>query len=1042
QQACPRLDGTDAAPGCVWIGRLQLEASPRGGRFREEVELFTRDAVRLPGDAEHWPLDVRDGTTTVAVVEREGAPVVFLGPGSHVLTGTFSWSSLPSALGVPEEASLVELRLAGARVAHPERDDEGRLFLRRPDREAGDADRLDVQVQRKLMDGVPLLLTTRIVLDVAGKAREVVLGRALPTGFTPLQLDAPLAARVEPDGRLRVQLRPGKWVFLLVARGDGPIGSVVRPDPAGPWTEGDETWVFEAAPAVRVVTLEGLPAVDPSQTQLPSEWRALPAFAVRTGEALRLVEQRRGNADPEPDQLTLDRQLWLDTDGRGWTFQDRLGGELRRSWRLEMPGPATLGRAAVQGQDQPLTRLGPAAPPGVEVRQGTLAMTADGRVDHGGGRLPAVAWAHDFTRVAALAHLPPGWSLLGATGVDEVQGTWIQHWSLLDLFLVLVLALATARLFGWRVGALALVALVLSFPEAGAPRWAWLAVLVAVGLRRVLPEGRLRTLARGFGWLAFGILALVLVSFALDHLRDRLYPALVAPGHREENAMEMDGEPLTRNLAVARPAAAPPAEPAPEQQEPAKMAPGRPAPREVERKKDKDGGAAQGGVLGSGSVGGKGLYGSGVSSVRRSTTVEIDRNAVVQTGPGIPRWTWREVPLRWSGPVEQGQSLHLWLLSPAQNVALGLLRVVLLALLGWLLLVRSGAVRPPRLRGGATPAAVLLCLAFLHRTAQAEEQPTDERLVQLRDKLLQAPRCAPGCASAGRGLLELDPSGLRLRVELEAAARVAVPLAGGGEGWRPEQVILDGRPAVALRQVDGVSWLVLQPGVHTVLMSGALPRADAVQLPLGLPPRFLTVQARGWKVDGVREDGRPAATLQLSRLERAGGGEALRPGALPAFARITRTLRLGLTWEVDTEVERLSPPGSAVVLRVPLLPGEAVLTADLPVKDGAVAVNLPPGTASLSWHSTLEQRPALSLTAPTTASWVERWVLDAGPTWHVQLGGIAPVHPGGPAESHQPIWLPWPGESVSVQVSRPEGIGGGTLTLDSAREEVRPGLRA
>ncbi len=62
--------------------------------------------------------------------------------------------------------------------------------------------------------------------------------------------------------------------------------------------------------------------------------------------------------------------------------------------------------------------------------------------------------------------------------------------------------------------------------------------------------------------------------------------------------------------------------------------------------------------------------------------------------------------------------------------------------------------------------------------------------------------------------------------------------------------------------------------------------------------------------------------------------------------------------------------------------------------------------------------------------------------WHVQLGGIAPVHPGGPAESHQPIWLPWPGESVSVQVTRPEGIGGGTLTLDSAREEVRPGLRA
>ena len=84
---------------------------------------------------------------------------------------------------------------------------------------------------------------------------------------------------------------------------------------------------------------------------------------------------------------------------------------------------------------------------------------------------------------------------------------------------------------------------------------------------------------------------------------------------------------------------------------------------------------------------------------------------------------------------------------------------------------------------------------------------------------------------------------------------------------------------MALRRVDGVSWLVLRPGVHSVLLSGALPRADSIELPLGLAPRFLTVQARGWKVDGQREDGRPEPTLQLSRLERAEGGEALRPGA-------------------------------------------------------------------------------------------------------------------------------------------------------------------
>lgn len=130
------------------------------------------------------------------------------------------------------------------------------------------------------------------------------------------------------------------------------------------------------------------------------------------------------------------------------------------------------------------------------------------------------------------------------------------------------------------------------------------------------------------------------------------------------------------------------------------------------------------------------------------------------------------------------------------------------------------------------------------------------------------------------------------------------------------------------------------------------------------------------------------------------------------------------------------------MLQIPLLPGEAVLTADLPVKDGTVSVNLPPGTPGLSWRSTLEQRPALSLTAPRTATWIEQWVLVPGTMWHVELGGIAPVHPGSPDGAHQPTWLPWPGESVSVKSSRPEGIGGATLTLDGGREEVRPGIRA
>ena len=63
----------------------------------------------------------------------------------------------------------------------------------------------------------------------------------------------------------------------------------------------------------------------------------------------------------------------------------------------------------------------------------------------------------DFQSAGVTLNLPPGWRLFAAFGADEVPGTWLHTWhNLLDLFLMLITALATARLFGWKSGVLAL----------------------------------------------------------------------------------------------------------------------------------------------------------------------------------------------------------------------------------------------------------------------------------------------------------------------------------------------------------------------------------------------------------------------------------------------------------------------------------------------------------------------------------------------------------------------------------------------------------
>src|SRR5262249_46352288 len=63
---------------------------------------------------------------------------------------------------------------------------------------------------------------------------------------------------------------------------------------------------------------------------------------------------------------------------------------------------------------------------------------------------------------------------------------------------------------------------------------------------------------------------------------------------------------------------------------------------------------------------GRGKYGTTEAEAGKQRALEaIDPSAVVTTGPGLPRWRWNQVTLRWDGPVTRTQRLRLFLLPPA-----------------------------------------------------------------------------------------------------------------------------------------------------------------------------------------------------------------------------------------------------------------------------------------------------------------------------------------------------------------------------------------
>jgi len=203
---------------------------------------------------------------------------------------------------------------------------------------------------------------------------------------------------------------------------------------------------------------------------------------------MRFKEIKRGDPVPAPDQLSLQRNIWLRFDGSGYTIQDTITGAKNTDWRLEMNLPTQLGRVTVDGMEQYITRRDGSNRTGVELRKGLLNLTADSLYEAGRTRLPATGWDHDFQQVGARLFLPPGWRLLNATGADAVSGTWIKRWTLLDFFIVLIFTVAVARLYTKPLALLAFVTLVLMYHEQSAPRWIWLAILLGIALLRYLPQ--------------------------------------------------------------------------------------------------------------------------------------------------------------------------------------------------------------------------------------------------------------------------------------------------------------------------------------------------------------------------------------------------------------------------------------------------------------------------------------------------------------------------------------------------------------------------
>ena len=230
---CPFLSGEEGEGICSWGSELKLLLGNDDASFEQRFRLFDEEWVPLPGDEDHWPQEVGRNGEAVAVVALGSSPHVFLPAGEHLLTGRFSWDSLPESFQVPPETGVLSLSVRGIEVPFPKRDDEGRLWLEEEAAVAEGEDTVQSRIHRHLLDDIPFVMTTHIGLDVSGKTREIVIPGVVLPEFTPQLLESELPARLERGGSLRVQVRAGSWEIRLAARFKGPVSELTLVQPGG-----------------------------------------------------------------------------------------------------------------------------------------------------------------------------------------------------------------------------------------------------------------------------------------------------------------------------------------------------------------------------------------------------------------------------------------------------------------------------------------------------------------------------------------------------------------------------------------------------------------------------------------------------------------------------------------------------------------------------------------------------------------------------------------------------------------------------------------
>ncbi len=986
---CPPLFNDCSKNFCTWPGILDIKIKKNKLIFTQKIRLFKKGAVELPGNINFFPENIFANDKKMPAALMEHTPLIFPGKGDFNIKGEIKYSKIPDYINIPKNTGGIKIKIENKNIEMPYLDQEGRLWFKNYSIQGMEKEKKHTRVEvfRKVKDSIPCEITTLFRIHSSGITRQEKLFTGnIPGKIAGFKSDLPL--KIHNNKYMTVQVKAGSWNVEIKNILPSP------PDEIGPFNSpyGKEIIVHQNSPGIRITRWKNLKSIDPTMTDLPVGWKKYPAYIISKNEKIIIEEIIRGTG-PEKSDLSLEREIWIDFDGKGASIEDKIKGRSNHRTFIGINNNKNFvpGKMKLNGKNQVIALKKNCT--GLPVDSGNINITSLMRKISKNNFFPT-GWNQNFSNIKGAINIPPARTLFSVSGADlKGNYTFISKWTLLDLFVLCILALSAFKIWNYKWGIIFFIAAGFIYHKFYLPPYFWLILIAgsaAVSFFKKNPDLKIHNVFKTSVFIIYGLIFISILStgivFSYKNIRNSFFPQLQKfysrpsinyRNYEQEDFLEAKHMPLEKQK----------------------------------------------------------ISSSIIKKTRQFPVYKapVQSLGYTQTGQGKPNWRWQRILFE-SASL---QGITIRILPPFMTRIIFLLNVLCL----WLMIFKFFPLKnfgSKKFSFKNIIPVLLLCFLFqasINQGTAHAAYPSDKMLENYKQRLLSEKEFFYDAAFIKKCIIKAEKNndaGINSKIKLiiNSVRDCAVSIPDFENTCKIEEILLDGKKqGFALKQGQKV-FTFIPTGIHEITIF-VKSKKDRINIKFDPLPAKLSVQTDGIETNGVDK----GFFLQNISLYIPGSDKNIKKMKnsvnLTPFPVITREISLGLEWKIKTSIRRYYSQNikKRINTEIQLLKNEKILTPGIEVNNNKLTISLDPGKKIFFFESEIPIMEKIKIYFPENSFQKQIWSVESTPLWDYDIRGgkIYKIE-----NLNKTAFIIQPGGTPVINITKLNPYKGRFLNLESA----------